>query len=256
MDRARAFDGTYRASSTGNPKRDFIFTTPPITRQNADLYEYLLSALPTLSCSGDILGWSANMLTFPDDFSNAAWSKQNTTVTPNNTSLVQGSPFTVDVILETVAVGTHGVYRTAPTIAANTLQNTSVFVAPNSRGWAMIQTFDKAGTVRQSWINLTTGALGTVNGGHTITVDTIPGFFQISVTWNSGTGGTTPEIAFFVTTADGVTSYAGDITKGFYLGGARHAEAAVICCPEITGWIPVKTADGHRVVLSFTLHEQ
>lgn len=255
MDRARAFDLTYRAALTGNPKRDFLFSTPPVSRQAADLYEYVLT-LPSLLCSGDIIGGGPNLLTFPDDFDNAAWSKSLATVTPNVTAIAVGFPRTVDQILETATTGSHGVFRTISGLTDNTSQVTSVFAFSTTRGWMIVQSFDKAAVTRQSWINLSTGALGTVNAGHTIKVDAIPGgFFQVSVTWNSGTGGTTPQIAFFASTADTVANYLGDITKGIYLGGARHSEQAVSCCPEITGWTPVKQGSGYLVVLDFVLHE-
>lgn len=55
VDRARAFDGTYRASSTGGAVREWGFQTPPVTRTLADTYEALLSQVAAQTCSGDIL---------------------------------------------------------------------------------------------------------------------------------------------------------------------------------------------------------
>lgn len=58
VDRRRAFDNTYRASSTGNPKHDFHFSTPPIPRATSDTYETTLATVTAQTCSGDILGTS------------------------------------------------------------------------------------------------------------------------------------------------------------------------------------------------------
>lgn len=58
VDRARAFDNTYRASQSGTVKRDFHFSTPPIPRATADTYEATLGVVTAQTCSGDILGAS------------------------------------------------------------------------------------------------------------------------------------------------------------------------------------------------------
>lgn len=63
VDRARAIDGTMHATQIGTAKRSWPFTTPPITRANADTYETTLGAVAAQTCSGDILGGSVSCFT-------------------------------------------------------------------------------------------------------------------------------------------------------------------------------------------------
>lgn len=273
VDRARAFDGTYRASATGNPKREWHFSTPPIKRQLADFYERKLSIVTAQVCSGDIIGGSRNGWTRSEEFDHADWSKQNVTVTANILPAPDGTT-TLDRVLETATTATHGVYRTTPALTANTAQASSVFAVGTGRTWMMIQTFDKAGVSKQSWINLSTGVAGTTAAGHTISAELYPdGWYRVGLLWNSASGGSAPEVAFFIASADNVSSYLGDITKGLFLWGAQHdTDRATIssyaptttaavdtlspsCCSEFIGWTPVRTAVGHSVVGEFSLHE-
>jgi hypothetical protein len=55
VDRASAFDGTYRASATGGARREWHFQTPPVTRALADSYSVILGAVAAQTCSGDII---------------------------------------------------------------------------------------------------------------------------------------------------------------------------------------------------------
>lgn len=276
VDRARAFDQTYRASVTGNPKRDFIFSTPPIARQTADFIENVLSVVTAQTCSGDVIGGASNSFVRSEEFDNASWTKDGTTVTANAAAAPNGTT-TADRIVDTATGASHGVIQAPGALTANTNQVSSVYAFPGERTWLFVQTVDKAGTVRNSWVNLSTGALGTVNAGHTITATSLAplanGWYRITCLWNSGAGGTTPLVAFYMATADNTTTYAGDITKGFYLWGAQHnkdvsvvtsytptttaavSNLSISACSEITGWHPVRLSTGHSVILDFALRE-
>lgn len=54
-DRRRAFDNTYRVSQVGGAARDFVFSTPPVLRATADIYEAQLSIFASQMCSGDVI---------------------------------------------------------------------------------------------------------------------------------------------------------------------------------------------------------
>lgn len=273
VDRARAFDLTYRASVTGNPKRDFHFSTPPISRQKLDFYEGILANPVPQTCSGDILGGSRNGFTKSEQFDDAAWTKTNVTVSANIVPGLDGT-ISADRIVETAVNASHGVSRTTPALTANTAQASSVFASPGERTWMYVQTFDKAGVTKRTWFNLATGVAGTTAAGHTPLVEIWPlGWYRILLLWNSATGATPPEVLFGLATADNTSVYLGDITKGLYLWGAQHdtdlaaatsyaktTTAAIDttsanCCAEIVGWHPVRLATGHAVVLDFILHE-
>lgn len=273
-DRTRAFDNTYRVASTGNVKREFRFSTTPILRQRLDFYEAVLANTAPQVCSGDIIGGSRNGLTRSEEFDNVgAWTKTGVTVTANLVPALDGT-LSADRIVETATTSTHVISRTTPALAANTAQATSVFAAQGERTFMYMQSFDKAGVTKRSWINLATGVAGTTAAGHTVVIEAWPlGWYRCEMLWNSGTGATAPEIAFGIATADNVTTYLGDITKGIYLWGAQHDTdlaastsyvktttagvdtTSISACAEITGWSPVRLNSGHAVVLDFVLHE-
>ena len=75
---------------------------------------------------------------------------------------------------------------------------------------------------RQSWINLTTGIVGTKHADHTITITDadLPGWWRITLVVDSGSstsGGFTIKLA----TGDIGTNYSGDGVSGFYLWGMQ-----------------------------------
>lgn len=55
VDRARAFDNTFRASQTGGAVREWDFETPAVTQALANQYRSILGKVQGQICSGDIL---------------------------------------------------------------------------------------------------------------------------------------------------------------------------------------------------------
>lgn len=55
VDRGRALDNTYRVSIAGESARDWAFSTPPIARAQADIYELTLKTVTPQLCSGDLI---------------------------------------------------------------------------------------------------------------------------------------------------------------------------------------------------------
>lgn len=270
VDRSRAFDGTYRASATGNPKREWSFSTPPITRANADFYEVLLGNVSAKACSGDILGGSNNLYTYSEELNNAAWTKVDVTVSADTAVAPDGST-TADAILETATTNDHYLYQ-ASTGTSGVRHALSSFLHKGGRTWAAL--FVATGGVAKAWFDLTNGVVGTVSGTGSPTASilsigsdwfrcTLTGLLPSSGAFNAGIA---------VATADNISSYLGTGGTGILSWGEQLEPASVAtpyiktttvpinslsvnCCSEITGWSPVRTSDGHRVVLGFSLHE-
>lgn len=236
VDRARAFDGTYRASATGNPKREFLFSTPPVTRERADFYEQILGSVAAQVCSGDILAGGANELLWSEDFANAIWAKTTTTVTAGISD-----PFG----------GTLAHTLTATAGSSDTVQSPA-----NSTSIVRTVSF---------WLRRRTGT-GTINIATPDNVSYIPQ--TVTTTWQrfSATGAASvtrwAEINI-ATSGDEVDVFGAQLEPGTTPGTYRRTTTAAVastlsplCCTEITGWSPVRVGTGHYVVLGFTLHEQ
>lgn len=278
VDRARAFDGTYRASSTGNSKREWTFSTPPIARQLWDFYEGILSPVTAQTCSGDVIGGSSNLLLRSEEFDNSGvWTIQNTTIGANTGAAPDGT-VTADKLQETTATGPHAVYQPTAGLINSTVYVFSVYIRQQERSWALIAINGKDAVTRGMYFNFpipSGGVVGTVVGGAAGAIqiiDPVLGHYRVYVSGTVGTGGSTPAPVVYAATADNVNSYTGVAGNGFHLWGAQLevgtvptsyvkttsvavSTLSISACSEITGWTPVRTASGHSVVGQFTLHE-
>lgn len=273
VDRARAFDQTYRASVTGTPKRDWFFSTPPLRRDIADVYEGVLSAVGSQVCSGDIIGGTQNLLLWSEDISNAAWTKANATVGSNFAFGLDGT-LTADKIQEDNVNAIHGVTQsTTNAVGQYTL---SVFLLAADRTKGVVSLSDGVGGFASIGVDLTNGstfsstlAVGSWTGITTAVTVWGGGWYRVSVTGTRGAGTVTVAQIFTWNTS---LSYAGTTGMGIDMWGAQLQPGAlssyvktttaalastlsVNCCSEITGWSPVRIAQGHYVVLDFSLHE-
>lgn len=195
-------------------------------------------------------GARTNNLSKAQEFDDAAWDKGGATVSANATPAPDGTT-TADRLEEDNAAGAlHFTRRSALTTTASTDQAISVYVARDTRSWVRMATVDRAGTLRNSWINLVTGALGTVNSGHTIRVTTLANlWFRIEVVFNSGIGANQVDWYILLATADGVETYDGVAGNGVYLWGAQHEQDVSFA----TSYIPTTTAAVARGADAYTL---
>lgn len=272
VDRRRAFDNTYRASATGNAKREWHFSTPPILRQVADLYEGILATVTAQTCSGDVLGGSSNLFTKSEQLDDAAWTKTrifasaDTAVAPDGTS-------SADRLTEDgTATTDHYISRNFPALTDNTLYTLSAFGKANSRSWFRFRGINKAGVATFTYINFATGLAGSGSGQTAVVTPYGNGWYRAQLTFDAQSGGTTPSTEIGLASGDGGAVYSGDGASNAFLWGLQFEPGASAtsyvktttgsvstlnpsCCSEITGWTPVKNPGGHLVVLDFALHE-
>ncbi|NUO62436.1 MAG: hypothetical protein HOQ34_02570 [Gemmatimonadaceae bacterium] len=164
---------------------------------------------------------ATNALTFSEQIDNVAYTKSECTITANAATAPDGAA-TGDKVVESATATTHHYVQraTLPALTSNATQAWSFFAKAAERSWLRVQTFDKAGLFRISWVNLSTGAVGTNDAGHTITLTAMPnGWYRIIVLYNAGTGATAPSLTISLATGDGVTTYTGDGVSGAYLWG-------------------------------------
>lgn len=273
VDRARALDNSYKASVIGNPKRDFHFVTPPVTRANADMYEYFLSVPYPVNCAGDVIGGSSNLLTYSEQFDNAIWAKTAATVTADSNTAPNGT-LTADHLVETIANSQHAATQTYT--GPQQAYTFSVWVCQAERSKCVISLADGTGGFSATGVDLTNGttfasgfAVGSWTGRSSTVTAYANGWYRVTVTGTSGAGTVAIGEVFIWTTT---SSYIGTAGSGILVWGAQLEAAAaatsyiqttsaalntltVSCVPEIVSWDPVVTAQGHSVVIGFVLHE-
>lgn len=193
-------------------------------------------------------GSRINDFTRSQELDDAAWTKTGCTISANAGNGPDGTA-TADGVVESALDEQHYVLRNTPALTASTTQAFSFFAQASTRSWIRIVTADKAGTVRESWFNLTTGQFGTVNAGHTIRATAFAsGWYRLTVEWGSGVGAGTPYIALALATADLITAYLGT-ASGLFLWGLQFETDKPFC----SSYIPTTTIAVTRGADSYSL---
>lgn len=221
------YDGTFTTASQSGPKRpSYPFANQAIPDTYPVAYDRSMMVLPAnYSPQMATRTTVTNLLTYSEQFDNAAWTKMDATIFPDTAFNPENGTATADQILETATTAQHYVTRNvaAITAAPTTL---SVFSKANGRDWIYLQLSDSAATVKSAFFNLATGTVGTTSSGATTAINPVGnGWYRCSLCFTAPiAGGAT---LFMLTSTDGSTlSYLGDITKGLLLFGAQLVTAS------------------------------
>lgn len=149
---------------------------------------------------------STNIALRSEEFNDAVWQYQDTTVTADNTTSPDGS-IDADLLTEGVA-GTARCLQPV-TITANTVNTWSLFLKRGNHDWVRVGVYDPTlANSFQGWINLATGALGASGVGGTGTLasfrvfDAGNGWYRVCISGNLGGAITTAWPLTISATAD------------------------------------------------------
>ena len=132
-----------------------------------------------------------NLLTFSEQFDNAAWTKAGMTVTANSTTAPDGTA-TADTLTATAGTGVSVRVSQSGTTINATVYTASFYVRPGTHTFVQIhinaQTAD--------WVNFTLTGSGSVqnNGAAVgaISYNSVTGYYRISATYTAGSTDRTP----------------------------------------------------------------
>ncbi len=155
-----------------------------------------------------------------DEFDNAtSWAKFNATVTANAGVAPDGAT-TADKFLEDATNGQHRLQQPI-NVTSGTTYTFTIFAKAAERSWLGVAFSQVAGGNPTSF-NLSNGAIGTTQTGHTVEVTPINnGWYRLRLTITA-TATASAAFRLFMQTADNVFSYAGVGTNGVLLAGAMH----------------------------------
>jgi hypothetical protein len=201
------------------------------------------------SASRPVLRARYNLLTYSEQFDNAAWTKVATTVTANATTAPDGTT-TADLLVSNTALTNHAVYFLS-SLAAGVTYTVSVYAKASGYSNLVISDWNEA--TRLATFNLSNGTVALSGTGATVTLSspTITaannGFYLCSVTISKSTAG---QVSFYVNSA---SSYSGDNTSGIYIWGAdlrtgssagTYQRIAAATDYDTAGFLPYLAGDG------------
>lgn len=219
-------------------KPDSVTTTGSITRSTTGTYVDSAGVIQTAAINAvrinhdpatkEFLGIlienaSTNLLTYSEQFDNAAWNKSNAAVTANAITSPDGT-VDADKLLETTATSPHYAGQNV-TLVSGTAYTYTCYIKAAERAFASLQLggvgFGNQGVA----VDLTTGASTAYNSPTSSSVvNAGNGWWRIRLTATaSGTAGT-PLV--LINNSLNVQTYTGDGTSGIYIWGAQLEAAA------------------------------
>lgn len=136
-----------------------------------------------------VYGWMPktgrrNLLTYTEDFTNSAWTKDRVSVSANATIAPDGTT-TADKVIDTL--GGANTYRTYNSLTLSAIGYTQTFYAKAAEySWCYV----RIGTASRAWFNISDGTVGTVDAGLTASITSVGGgWYRISCTISTATAG-------------------------------------------------------------------
>jgi hypothetical protein len=158
---------------------------------------------------------ATNLLTYSEQFDNAAWTKDNSTIT-SNTIVAPDGTLTGDKLVENTATAQHRVYQ-GVTVSAGA--HTFTFYAKAAeRNWVYVGF--TAGSASYVFFDLINGVVGNIAASYTASISAVGnGWYRCSVTRTETAGLRYAEIG--LASADNTISYTGNGVSGIYIWGAQ-----------------------------------
>jgi hypothetical protein len=186
-----------------------------------------------------------NLLTYSEDFTQAAWTKGGAGISGTTTSPTGAA--TANILVEDGSAATHQIYRTQAVTAGSAIP-LSLFVKPSSGNrWVRLQASSDAGANGFRWLfNPSTGqsamaavAFGTGTVGLP-TIEALPnGWYRISITGTVDAAATSAALNYLLQDQGSAYNgaYTGDGASGLYLFGAQAEQGTFP-----TSYIPTTSA--------------
>jgi len=200
------------------------------------------------TASRPVLRARYNLLTYSEQFDNAAWFAGSTTVSANQAT-APDLTVTADLVYPTSSGASRYIWRNAPVFTASAQVITSSFyIKSSSWTWVMV---NGTGTNTGVWFNISTGQKGTENSGYTGTItDAQNGWWRVTVT-ETRTGSVQPTV--FLADANSSLTATASGTNGIYVWGAdlrygssagTYQRIAAATDYDTAGFLPYLALDG------------
>jgi hypothetical protein len=158
-----------------------------------------------------------NLLTYSEQFDNAAWTKINSSITSNIVVAPDGT-LTGDKLVENTSNSNHSVRNATGVNTGAVTVTTSVYAKAAERDILRLEHYE-VGTIGIAVFDLSSGVVSTSSSDDAVIEDVGGGWYRCSITNDIPTG--TALLNFFYPVSDTGTPYTGDGYSGIYLWGAQ-----------------------------------
>jgi hypothetical protein len=190
-----------------------------------------------------------NLLTFSQEFDNAAWTKTNATVTANTTTAPDGTSTAEKLVSTSASIGPDVRRTPGVSITSGTVFTASFFAKAGEVSLVAINNFDTAS--RTTYFNLATGTVGTVAAGSTATITDVGNGWYRCTTTRTAAAVTTLGFTIQAQTTEGTWSQT--IGDGLFLWGAQLEQRSSVTAytptttQPITNYVPVLQSAANNV---------
>jgi hypothetical protein len=192
-----------------------------------------------------------NLLIRSQEFDTASWFKARATVTANSTAAPDGTT-TADTLTQTSGQTNGGALTQSGLSAVNGLSYTlSVFAKPDGKNFISVGEDLGTGSIRRTYFDVSTGAVGTTAAGHTASIAASSnGFYRCVITFSANASRS--GIAYiFMADADNNTTVVD--SGGVFLWGAQLEQRSSVTAytptttQPITNYVPVLLSAANNV---------
>jgi len=183
---------------------------------------------------------STNLLTYSQDFSNAVWTKTNSTITTGANIAPDGTQ-TAQLLVESTSNSSHGFYATAGFSQTNAQSYTqTIYAKAKERAWVVLQpTSSNPNAI--AYFNLATGVIGTLTNCSATITPAGNGWYRCQATYVAIATAVVNYSGVFLATGDGGASYTGNGYSGIYVWASQFEALAFP-----TSYIPTTSAQVTR----------
>jgi hypothetical protein len=158
------------------------------------------------------------LITYSEQFDNAAWTKVRSSVVAN-TIIAPDGTLTGDKLVEDTQALTHAAQSAISTIAS-AVHTGSCYLKAGERTWGYIGI--GASTNGAAYFDLVNGTVGTITAGFTATIIPVGnGWYRCTVSGTIATSNQLGAITVFTASANNTVSYTGNGYSGIYIWGAQ-----------------------------------
>ena len=163
-----------------------------------------------------------NLLTYSEQFDNAAWTKSNLTVTAN-AAIAPNGTMTAEKIIGTAINATHIALQQI-SFPTNTIATCSIYAKAAELSFLYVGGLGRTPSANEGYVffNLSNGTVGVSDAGYTGSMSNEGnGWYKLTVNAPIMATSTLREFRIGVTNTNGVQSYLGDGTSGVFVWGAQ-----------------------------------